>query len=159
MAANSKIKTLRSIVPIIRSLQKRGKKVAFTNGCFDILHRGHVMYLSIARRKGDALVVGLNTDKSVRKIKGPSRPIQPERDRAEVLSALQCVDYVVLFNESTPYRLIKAICPDILVKGNDWPRDKIVGRDIVEARGGKVVRVPLLKGRSTTRIVKKLNQL
>ncbi|MDD5084990.1 MAG: D-glycero-beta-D-manno-heptose 1-phosphate adenylyltransferase [Candidatus Omnitrophica bacterium] len=157
--ANSKIKTLRSIVPIVRRLRKRRKKIAFTNGCFDILHRGHVMYLSVARRKGDILIVGLNTDKSIRKIKGPSRPVQPERDRAEILSALQCVDYIVLFNESTPYRLIKAICPDILVKGNDWPVDKIVGGDIVKVHGGKVIRVPLLKGRSTTRILTKIKQL
>lgn len=133
-----------------------GKKVVFTNGCFDILHAGHVRYLERAKTKGDLLVVGLNSDASTRRLKRKNRPINPQTDRANVLSALTCVDYVVIFGEDTPLRLIAALKPAILVKGGDWPLEKIVGRDIVETYGGKVLTIPLLKNRSTTNIIRKL---
>ena len=136
-----------------------GRKVVFTNGCFDILHAGHVRYLERAKRLGDILVVGMNTDRSVRKIKGSGRPIVAEKDRATLLSALKMVDYVVLFDEPTPIRLIEAIKPDVLVKGSDWKKRDIVGADFVESYGGKVRRIGLLKGRSTTDVVKKIARL
>ncbi len=136
-----------------------GKRIVFTNGCFDILHPGHVDYLARARDLGDLLVVGLNSDASVRRIKGTTRPVNPEHDRALVLGALACVDHVVIFSEDTPYRLIQAVLPDVLVKGGDWPVEKIVGRDIVEARGGRVLSIPLLPGYSTTRIIERIRGL
>ena len=136
-----------------------GRKVVFTNGCFDILHAGHVRYLERAKRLGDILVVGMNTDRSVRKIKGSGRPIVAEKDRATLLSALKMVDYVVLFDEPTPIRLIEAIKPDVLVKGSDWKKRDIVGAEFVESYGGKVRRIGLLKGRSTTDVVKKIARL
>ncbi len=132
-----------------------GKRIVFTNGVFDLLHPGHVRYLQQARRLGDALIVGVNSDRSVRAIKGPQRPITPEAERVEVLSALDCVDAAVVFDEETPHALIAAIQPDVLVKGADWAEDAIVGRDIVEARGGRVVRVPIEVGYSTTGIIEK----
>jgi D-glycero-beta-D-manno-heptose 1-phosphate adenylyltransferase len=137
-------------------LRSAGKTVVFTNGVFDLLHPGHVRYLQQARSLGDALIVGVNSDRSVRANKGPSRPITPESERAEVLAALACVDAVVLFDEETPHDLIAAIQPDVLVKGGDWAEDAIVGRDIVEARGGRVVRVDLEPGHSTTSIIEKI---
>lgn len=137
-------------------LRAEGKRIVFTNGVFDILHPGHIRYLQHARSLGDALIVGLNADASVRRNKGPERPINPEHERAEILEALECVDAVVLFEEDTPDRIIKAIQPDILVKGADWAEDAIVGRDTVEARGGRVVRVPIEKGFSTTEIIRKV---
>jgi rfaE bifunctional protein nucleotidyltransferase chain/domain len=133
--------------------------VVFTNGCFDILHYGHVKYLLSAKSQGDILVVGLNSDASVRRLKGPGRPIQPEKDRAGVLSAMACVDYVIVFNEDTPLSLIKKIEPDVLIKGGDWPLNKIVGGDIVRARGGRVMTIPFLKGRSTSSLVRKIQQM
>ena len=133
-----------------------GGTVVFTNGVFDLLHAGHVRYLQRARALGTALVVGLNSDRSVRGNKGPRRPITPEDERAEILEALQCVDAVVVFDEPTPHDIIEALQPDVLVKGADWAEDAIVGRDIVEARGGRVVRVPLEPGRSTTALIEKL---
>ena len=140
-------------------LRADGKRVVFTNGVFDILHPGHLRYLQHARSLGDALFVGLNADVSVRRNKGPERPINPQDERAEVLEALACVDAVVLFEEDTPDRIIKAIQPDILVKGADWGENAIVGRDTVEARGGKVVRVPIEQGYSTTEIIRKIREL
>ncbi len=137
---------------------KKKKKVVFTNGCFDILHAGHVRYLAKARALGDILVIGLNSDKSVRKIKGAGRPIVPEAERAEVLAALESVDYVVSFDEPTPIELIQALVPDILVKGADWKHGEIVGEDVVKAAGGKVKRVTLVKGKSTTNIIKKIER-
>lgn len=137
-------------------LRRKGLKVVFTNGTFDILHRGHVSYLQAARKLGDCLVVGLNTDASIRRIKGPKRPINPNRDRAEVLAALGCVDYVVLFGDDTPYTLIKAIVPDVLVKGADWKKGEIVGGDVVEAHGGSVRRIRLVRGRSTTNVIQRV---
>ena len=138
-----------------KKLQARGRKVVFTNGCFDLLHVGHVRYLQAARRLGDALVVGVNSDTSVRRIKGPERPINTERHRIEVLAALECVTWVCLFGEETPLRLIRKIGPDILVKGGDWPVEKVVGRDVVTKRGGRVLTIPLVRGVSTTGLIGK----
>ena len=135
-----------------------GGRVVFTNGVFDLLHPGHVRYLRQARTLGDALVVGVNTDRSVRVIKGESRPVTPESERAEILAALACVDVVVLFDEETPYELIRRIQPDVLVKGADWSEASMIGRDIVEARGGQVVRVPFEAGYSTTSIIEKIKE-
>jgi rfaE bifunctional protein nucleotidyltransferase chain/domain len=134
------------------------KVVVFTNGVFDLLHPGHVRYLEQARTFGDALIVGLNSDRSVRANKGPSRPVTPEAERAELVAALQCVDAVVVFDEDTPYELVRAIQPDVLVKGADWAEDAIVGRDIVEARGGRVVRVPVEAGYSTSALVDRIRR-
>jgi D-beta-D-heptose 7-phosphate kinase/D-beta-D-heptose 1-phosphate adenosyltransferase len=130
--------------------------VVFTNGCFDLLHPGHIRSLERARSLGDALVVGLNSDASVRQLKGEGRPVIPERERAEILAALECVDAVVIFADLTPQRVIAALLPDVLVKGGDWPGDQIVGRDEVEAAGGRVVSVPVVPGYSTTEILKKI---
>jgi rfaE bifunctional protein nucleotidyltransferase chain/domain len=131
----------------------------FTNGVFDILHPGHVRYLAAARRQGDALIVGINADASVRRLaKGPDRPLNPQHERAEVLAALAVVDAVVIFDEDTPLEVVTALQPDVLVKGADWAADAIVGRDVVEARGGKVVRIPLAEGYSTSAIITRLRQ-
>jgi D-glycero-beta-D-manno-heptose 1-phosphate adenylyltransferase len=144
---------------LVASLQRQGRTVVFTNGVFDILHPGHVRYLTDARALGDALVVGVNADASVRRLsKGPDRPIHPEHERAEVLAALASVDAVVVFAEDTPHDTIAALQPDVLVKGADWAADAIVGRDIVEARGGRVVRIPLAAGYSTTTILSRLRE-
>jgi len=129
------------------------RRVVFTNGVFDILHPGHVRYLAAARRQGDTLIVAINSDRSVRVIKGPSRPLHPAAERAEIITALACVDAAVVFDEDTPWAIINALQPDVLVKGADWPADQIVGRDIVEARGGVVVRVKVEEGHSTTGII------
>ena len=137
-------------------LGRQGKRVVFTNGVFDILHPGHVRYLAEARRHGDALMVAVNSDRSVRAIKGPDRPIHPEAERAEVITALASVDAAVIFDEDTPHDIVTALQPDVLVKGADWPADQIVGRDIVEARGGVVVRVKVEDGHSTTSIIGKV---
>ncbi len=142
---------------IVRELQAAGKKVVFTNGCFDLIHVGHTRYLREARLLGDALVVGVNSDASVRAIKGPSRPFQPEADRAEILASLECVDYVTLFDEETPAELIAALVPDVLAKGGDWAPDQIVGRETVEAHGGTVTTIPLVGGRSTSDILNRIN--
>jgi D-glycero-beta-D-manno-heptose 1-phosphate adenylyltransferase len=136
--------------------QSQGETVVFTNGVFDLLHPGHVRYLTAARRLGDVLVVGLNADRSVRANKGPDRPLTPEGERAELLGALACVDAVVIFDAPTPHDLVQALHPDVLVKGADWAEDAIVGRDIVEGRGGRVVRIPVEQGYSTTAIVKRV---
>lgn len=145
-----------TLVRIRRRLKRMGKRVVFTNGTFDIIHRGHVEYLQAARRMGDVLIVGLNTDASIRRIKGDKRPINPNRDRAAVLSALGCVDYVCLFGDDTPQRLISAVIPDVLVKGADWSANAIVGKDVVEAHGGCVRRIRLTKGRSTTNVIQRI---
>lgn len=129
--------------------------VVFTNGCFDLLHAGHARLLGRARKLGDRLVVGLNSDASVRRLKGEGRPLTPERERAEILSALECVDAVTLFAEETPLELVRELLPDILVKGGDWPLDAIVGRAEVEAAGGRVLTIPLVQGISTTEIVRR----
>ena len=139
--------------------REAGRTVVFTNGVFDILHAGHVRYLETARGFGDALIVGVNSDASVRAIKGPSRPINPEGERAELLAALAFVDAVVIFDEETPADLIAAVQPDVLVKGADWSADAIVGRDTVEARGGRVERVAVEEGQSTSALIERVRGL
>jgi rfaE bifunctional protein nucleotidyltransferase chain/domain len=148
--------TLEQTTDFVRGLRAARKIVVFTNGVFDLLHPGHIRYLQQARSLGDALIVGLNSDASVRANKGPGRPITAEAERAEILAALECVDAVVVFDEATPHAIIEALQPDVLVKGADWAEDAIVGRDIVEARGGKVVRVPIEAGHSTSKILNKI---
>lgn len=141
---------------LAESLRQQGRRVVFTNGVFDLLHAGHVRYLRQARALGDALIVGINSDRSVQANKGAGRPITPEAERAEVLSALECVDAVVIFDEETPLEIITALQPDVLVKGADWAEDAIVGRDVVEAHGGRVVRMPIEPGYSTSSIIEKI---
>jgi len=143
----------------IRDWQAAGEKIVFTNGCFDIIHAGHVRYLSAARELGDRLVVGLNSDASVRRLKGPKRPVAPQDDRAEVLAALEAVDAVTLFDDDTPEALISLLLPDILVKGADWAVEQIAGAKAVIENGGAVLTVPLLEGRSTTGIIETIVQL
>lgn len=142
----------------VREARASGRRIVFTNGVFDILHPGHVRYLQAARAHGDLLIVGLNADASVRRNKGPERPINPENERAEVLAALACVDAVSIFDDDTPADIIRRVQPDILVKGSDWPADQIVGRDTVEARGGKVILEPVEQGYATTAIVEKVRR-
>jgi rfaE bifunctional protein nucleotidyltransferase chain/domain len=150
--------TVPEAVAVVERLRATGKSVVFTNGVFDLLHVGHLRYLQQARALGDALIVGLNSDRSVRANKGAGRPITPEAERAEILSALACVDGVVVFDEDTPHEIIAALQPDVLVKGADWAADAIVGRDVVEARGGHVVRVPIEAGHSTSALVEKIRR-
>lgn len=151
-----KKRKLRELKAIVQKLKAHGKKVVFTNGCFDLLHRGHLHLLREAKRLGDLLIVAINSDASVKSIKGPGRPILPEGERAELISALEMVDYVTIFDEADPYNLIKELKPNVLVKGGDWGEGKIVGREIVEKEGGKVVVVPYLKGHSTTQIIERM---
>lgn len=153
-----KIIPLSKIGTLVHRLRSRGKKIVFTNGTFDLLHLGHVRYLEKAKRLGDVLVVGVNTDRSVKSYKGPGRPINPERDRIEVLTALGCVDYAVLFDEPTPARLISRVKPDVLVKGADWKKVRIAGAREVESWGGRVRRIKLTPGRSTTRLLRLLGE-
>ena len=136
--------------------RRRGDKIAFTNGCFDILHVGHVRYLREARKAGDLLVVALNSDASVRAIKGAKRPLVPQRQRAEVIASLEAVDYVTLFDETTPLKLIEYLRPDCLIKGGDWSEEAVVGRDAVRSWGGSVILIPMVEGASTTNIVEKI---
>lgn len=144
---------------IVRRFGKpRSAVVVFTNGCFDILHRGHVAYLGAARALGDRLIVGLNTDASVRRLKGPHRPVSTQDDRAYVLAGLACVDAVTLFGEDTPEELIRALLPDILVKGGDYAAENVVGRDVVERNGGRLVLLPLMPGQSTTAILERIRE-
>ena len=150
--------SLQELLVARKRIKNEGKRVVFTNGCFDILHRGHVEYLRKAKALGDVLVVGVNTDSSVRRIKGADRPVIDESDRAFVLAALASVDYVCLFNEDTQYELIRALVPDILVKGADWAIEKVVGRDIVEAAGGSVQTIEFLPDRSTTGILERIRK-
>lgn len=149
-----------SLAALLQELseKKEKQKVVFTNGCFDLLHVGHVRYLQEARRCGDFLIVAINSDASVKKLKGPSRPIQNQADRAEILAALACVDRTVIFDEETPEKIIKEIKPDVLVKGGDWKIDQIVGGDFVQSYGGKVLSLNFIEGRSTTKIIEKSNQ-
>lgn len=149
------------MTPLVRLLEERrrlkseGRRVVLTNGCFDLLHAGHVRLLEAARAEGDLLIVALNSDASVRRNKGTGRPLVPEQERAEALEALEAVDRVVVYEEDTPAETIAALLPDVLVKGADWAQDAIVGREVVEAAGGRVVRVPLLSGRSTSGLVER----
>jgi rfaE bifunctional protein nucleotidyltransferase chain/domain len=138
--------------------KRNGRRIVFTNGCFDLLHPGHIGSLEQARALGDALVVGLNSDASVRQLKGAGRPVLPERERAEILTALECVDAVVIFDDLTPREVIARLLPDVLVKGGDWPGDQIVGREEVEAAGGRVVSIPVVPGYSTTAILRKIRE-
>lgn len=139
-------------------LRQAGKKVVFTNGCFDLLHPGHVRYLQQARALGDALIVALNSDRSVRELKGDKRPILTEAERSEVMAALACVDFVTVFDEPTPREIISALLPDVLVKGGDWGIDAIVGREEVEAAGGKVMSLAFVEGCSTTDVIERIAQ-
>ena len=148
--------TREALVQSRKQLKREGKKVVFTNGCFDILHRGHIEYLHQAKLLGDVLIVGLNTDDSVRILKGPSRPVVPQEDRAVLLAALADVDVVTLFAEATPIELIRAVVPDVLVKGADWKIEEVVGKDIVEAAGGVVRTIDFLPNRSTSDIIAKI---
>ena len=149
MSLNSK----KTALDAIAKHKQRKERVVFTNGCFDILHLGHIQYLAKAKSLGNVLVVGLNSDASVKRLKGEKRPIVTEGERAEMLLALKAVDYVIVFDEDTPYELIKEVCPDLLVKGGDWTEDKIVGSDIVRANGGEVKSLAFLEGHSTTNII------
>jgi len=151
--ARSKLLTRSAAVGAVRAARRRGLSVVFTNGCFDLLHVGHVRALETARRLGDRLIVGVNTDAGVRRLKGPGRPIVPARQRAEMLAALECVDGVVLFREATPLALIRALRPQVLAKGGDWSRDAIVGREEVEGWGGRVVRLRQVPGVRTSRLI------
>lgn len=155
----SKIKNIRTISKVIGNLKRKKKKIVFTNGCFDLLHIGHTRYLKNAGNLGDILIVGVNSDNSVKKLKGKNRPVVPQNERAEILSELPFVDLVVIFNEETPYKLIKRVLPDVLVKGGDWKVNDIIGGDIVKANGGKVISIPLIKGRSTSNMLKKAKLL
>jgi len=139
-------------------LRGEGQTVVFTNGVYDLLHPGHVRYLQAARAEGDALIVGVNSDRSVRALKGPHRPVHPQDERAELIAALACVDAAVVFDQDTPHEIITALQPDVLVKGADWPADQIVGREVVEARGGRVVRVHVVPGHSSTQLIERMRQ-
>ena len=154
---SEKIKTKESLNVFLTDVKAQQKKVVFTNGCFDILHRGHVEYLCQARDFGDVMVLGLNTDSSVKRLgKSPERPINSEETRATILAGLECIDAIILFDEDTPYDLIKFVQPDVLVKGDDYKAEDIVGYDIVMAKGGKVATIPLVKGFSTTNLIAKM---
>ena len=158
-ASSPRLMTRDDAAEFARAVQARDLAVVFTNGVFDLLHAGHVQYLQAARALGGALIVGVNSDRSVRAIKGPDRPVTTETERAEVLLALGCVDAAVIFDEDTPHAIISALQPDILVKGADWGPTAIIGRDVVEARGGRVVRIPLVEGRSTTNLIGRVKAL
>lgn len=155
----SKIVDKQALLEARGKMKQAGKQLVFTNGCFDLIHAGHVRYLAQARALGDVLVVALNSDRSVRALKGEGRPILSEQERAEVIAALEAVDYVIIFDEETPRELIAALLPDVLVKGGDWPLDQIVGRDEVEAAGGKVLSLPYVEGSSTTEIIERIKSL
>lgn len=152
----NKIKTVKNLLPVLAILRATGKKIVFTNGCFDLIHTGHTRYLAKAKSFGDLLIVAVNSDASVRAIKGEKRPINAEADRMETLAALESVDFVVSFHEADPHRIISELKPDVLVKGGDWPVENILGRDIVEGRGGKVISVGYIEGASTTGIIEKI---
>ena len=154
MSYAHKLKNIDRLKRTIRKLKKQNKRIVFTNGCFDLLHPGHIKVFTFAKKKGDVLVVGLNSNSSIKKIKGPKRPIQNQKSRAQILEAIDVIDYIVLFSSPTPLSLIKELKPDILVKGSDWGKGKIVGSDIVE----RVFRVSLLGRHSTTEIIKKIKK-
>ncbi len=154
--AMTKVKSLPAAVRAVRRAQAAGLRVVFTNGCFDLLHRGHTRYLERARALGDLLVVAVNSDASVRQLKGAGRPVVPDRERAEVLAALAVVDLVLIFDELDPGRVIRAVRPDVLVKGGDWPMDQIVGSDFVRSLGGKVRSLPYVQGASTSELIRRV---
>lgn len=153
LMGSEKLKSLSALAAEVKKHKAQGKKIAFTNGCFDLIHIGHIRYLKEAKKLADILIVAINSDKSVGKIKGKGRPIIPEGERAELLSGFEFVDYIVIFNELDPIKTIEAIVPDVLVKGGDWSIDKVLGRDIVEGHGGKVVTIQTVKGHSTSALI------
>jgi D-glycero-beta-D-manno-heptose 1-phosphate adenylyltransferase len=155
-AVNAKIVNRETLIAARRQLRQAGRRVVFTNGCFDLLHPGHVRYLAAARQLGDALIVALNSDRTVRRLKGAGRPILSEAERAEVMAGLAAVDWVTIFDEETPRQLIAAVLPDVLVKGGDWAVEEIVGREEVEAAGGRVLSLPYLEGSSTSDIIERI---
>ncbi len=155
----SKLISLSKLPSLINTLKKKNKKIVFTNGCFDIIHPGHIKLLRSAKNLGDTLILGLNSDSSVKKIKGKKRPLLRERERAEILSAISYIDYIVIFRETTPLRLIKKIKPDILTKGSDWKENKIVGAEFVKKYGGRVIRIRIKKGYSTSKLIRKIRNL
>jgi rfaE bifunctional protein nucleotidyltransferase chain/domain len=154
----AKIVSLHQLIEERKRLGRLGRRVVFTNGCFDLIHPGHIRYLQEARRLGDALIVALNSDRSVRELKGDKRPILDQSERAEVMAALGCVDYVTIFDATTPREIIAALLPDVLVKGGDWELDSIVGRDEVEAAGGEVLSLPFVEGCSTSDLIERIAQ-
>ena len=154
---HSKLRTLDQLQTELAAHRRQGRTIAFTNGCFDILHAGHVSYLRAAAEQGDLLVVAVNSDRSIRKLKGPDRPVNHEADRVSVLSALESVDYLVIFDSDTPRPLLRKLEPDVLVKGDEYTHDQVVGHEIVESYGGKIARVPMVKGKSTTNIIRKMS--
>ena len=153
---SGKLKNLEDLKVIAADARSKGRSVVFTNGCFDLLHRGHVHVLREAKACGDLLITGINSDSSVKQIKGPARPVLPESDRCELLGAMEMVDFVILFNEPDPHDLISAVRPDVLVKGGDWNAEKIIGADLVEEAGGRVAVVPYIKGFSTTELIERV---
>lgn len=153
---SDKLRSLEEIISITAQARQKGKAVVFTNGCFDLLHRGHVHLLRQAKAAGDLLIVALNSDRSVKTIKGPARPILPEADRAELIGAMEMVDYIVIFDEPDPYKLIAAIQPTVLVKGGDWSESEIIGADLVRQWGGRVDVIPYLKGFSTSEMIERI---
>ncbi|HEX6801565.1 MAG TPA: D-glycero-beta-D-manno-heptose 1-phosphate adenylyltransferase [Candidatus Binatia bacterium] len=155
-SVSGKLKNLDELTALAAQARQNGKSVVFTNGCFDILHRGHVHVLRQAKAAGDLLIVALNSDRSVQEIKGAHRPVLPETDRVELIGAMEMVDYVIIFDEPDPYKLIAAIKPDVLAKGGDWSAEKIVGADVVEQAGGRIVVIPYLKGFSTSEIIERI---
>ena len=148
-----KIKERKELLRIVKNLKARGKRIVFTNGCFDLLHLGHVRYLEKAKSLGDVLVVGVNSDSSVRRLKGSKRPILSEKERTQILAGLGCVDYITIFNEADPLKLITSLRPNLLVKGGDWAKEQIVGREVVERSGGELVIIPFVKGASTSNVI------
>jgi D-beta-D-heptose 7-phosphate kinase/D-beta-D-heptose 1-phosphate adenosyltransferase len=152
----NKLKELGELKKTLERLRNEGQRIVFTNGCFDILHAGHVRYLNAARQQGDLLVVGLNSDASVQVIKGPRRPLVSQQQRAEVLAGLWCVEFIVIFDQPDPLAVIQTLRPNVLVKGEDWPDDQIVGSDVVKADGGRVVRIPVVPDISTSRIIERI---
>lgn len=156
--ARDKIKERLELSVLLDSHRRNGRRIVFTNGCFDLMHPGHVRYLEQARSLGDMLIVAVNSDASVRRLKGPERPVQNEQDRCEVMAALHCVDFVTVFTEDTPFEIISQLRPDVLVKGGDWSKENIVGRDIVEAGGGQVLSISFEEGFSTTRIIERIRR-
>ena len=159
MDVSSKVITVENLTPLLDKERKSGRKIVFTNGCFDILHVGHVRYMAAAKSEGDLLVVGLNSDSSVRSIKGSKRPIYLQQHRAEVLASLMFIDYVVLFDAPDPMKLIQKLKPDILVKGEDWAEEDIIGADFVKSYGGRVARIPLVPDVSTSNLIQKILEL
>ena len=159
MSLSKVVKDHPHLKAILDEERKRQKKIVFTNGCFDLIHLGHIRLLREAKKKGDILVVAINSDESVRKLKGSDHPVFPEEERAETLAAMEMVDYVTVFREDDPYRIIKLLKPDVLVKGGDWSRDKIIGRDILQSYGGEVLTVPEVKGCSSSNLIERIRHL